>query len=102
MNNKDDFNNILAYIPLVNIFLYFSVEKKSEAFLKHLKQWISLFLIYLSIQIVIGITFVLLLLLPLLNLAYLWVIIYFWINANNGKYIKIELIDKVSDLIFKK
>ena len=53
VTNKDKFNNVLAYVPFLNLFLLFT-EKQStkEEDKKYSRQWIAIFLLYIVLFIV--------------------------------------------------
>lgn len=92
--SKDKFNNVLAYIPFLNIWLLF-VEKQwtKPENKKYNRQWITLFLLYvLSFFVLSVLSFKLSFILTLL---YFSSIIFFAAKAYNWMYVEIWFIEKI-------
>lgn len=91
---KDKFNNVLAYIPFLNIWLLF-VEKqwtKNEN-KRYNRQWITLFLLYVILFFAFSIlSFKLSFILTLL---YFSSVIFFAAKAYNWIYVEIEFLEKI-------
>ncbi len=92
--NKDKFNNVLAYIPFLNIWLLF-VEKQwtKKENMRYNRQWITLFLLYVILFFAFSIlSFKLSFILTLL---YFSSVIFFAAKAYNWIYVEIEFIEKI-------
>lgn len=94
ITNKDKFNNVLAYIPFLNIWLLFtwnSWTKKINR--RYTRQWITLFLLYI---IVFFIAWILSFKISFfITLLYFSSIIFFAAKAYNWMYVKIDFIEKI-------
>lgn len=94
ITNKDKFNNVLSYIPFLNIWLLFNQKSESKKFNKRFyKQWITFFLLYIILFFIFsflsfGLSF-------LFTFAYFISIIFFWAKAYNWIYIEINFIEKI-------
>lgn len=94
ITNKDKFNNVLAYVPFLNIWLLFTENTGTKKVNKrYTRQWITLFLLYVAVFFVMGIlTFKLSFLITLLYFAS---VVFFAAKAYNGMYVEIEFIEKI-------
>ena len=94
ITNKDRFNNILSYIPFLNIRLLFIEKSWIKKINKNYnKQWIALFLLYIICFFIISI--ISFKLSFILTLIYFVSIIFFATKAYNDIYVEIELIEKL-------
>ena len=93
-SNSDNLKNALCYIPLVAIILFFSENKKTEEFMKHIKYWFSLSVIYIVLNI-----FLFWIIWHILFLIYVWIIAFLWYKTYNWEEVKIEYIDKLEQKI---
>lgn len=91
---KDKFNNVLGYVPFLNVRLLFSENQWTKKVNKRYnRQWITIFLLYLASFFVVWIfTFKLSFILTLL---YFWSVVFFAAKAYNGMYVEIEFIEKL-------
>lgn len=91
---KDKFNNVLGYVPFLNIWLLFTENQSTKKVSKRYnRQWITLFLLYLASFFVVWIlTFKLSF---ILTLIYFWSVVFFAAKAYNGMYVEIEFIEKL-------
>lgn len=94
VTNKDKFNNVLAYVPFLNLFLLFT-EKQStkEEDKKYSRQWIAIFLLYIVAFIVSSIlsfklSFV-------VTLLYILFALFCATKAYNWMYVEIEFLEKI-------
>ncbi len=95
-NKKENIKYAISYIPLVAIFLYFTEKNISEEYYKHIKYWITLFIVYAVLN-------------TMLNVLWLWwfgwlvMIAYFiisiilWLKAYNWEKVDVEILDNISD-----
>lgn len=94
ITNKEKFNNVLAYIPFLNIWLLFNethTTKKEDK--KYIRQWITIFLLYIVVFFIFSIlsfkvSF-------LLTAIYFWLVIFFAAKAYNWIYVEIVFIEKI-------
>lgn len=94
LTNKDKFNNVLSYVPFLNIFLLFNQKettKLSEQ--KYSRQWIALFLLYMVAFIISSIisfkfSFI-------ITVGYLLFALFCGVKAYNGMYVEIEFLEKI-------
>lgn len=92
--NKDKFNNVLAYIPFLNVWLLF-VEKQwtKKENKRYNRQWITIFLLYVVLFFVFSVlSFKLSFILTLL---YFSAVIFFAAKAYNWIYVEIDFIEKI-------
>ena len=94
VTNKDKFNNVLAYVPFLNLFLLFT-EKQStkEEDKKYSRQWIALFLLYIVLFIIVSF-----LSFKLSFIVTLWYVLFAFfcaIKAYNWMYVEIEFLEKI-------
>lgn len=92
--NKDKFNNVLSYIPFLNLWLLFienhQIKKENKRFNR---QWITLFLLYIVVFFILSVlSFKLSFILTLL---YFSSIVFFGAKAYNWIYVKVEFIEKI-------
>lgn len=92
--NKDKFNNVLSYIPFLNIWLLFIEKSWTKKENKRFnRQWITLFLLYIVLFFMLSIlSFKLSFILTLL---YFSSIVFFGAKAYNWIYVEIEFIEKI-------
>lgn len=99
INNKEKLNNVLWFIPFLNVWMLF-VDKKevSEATKRLNRLWVTLFLIYIVVFILasfIGLWF-------LITIAYVVAIIFFAIKAYNWIYVEVDFLEKLIEKFVKK
>lgn len=87
ITNKDKFYYILSYIPVLNIYLYFSDINKSKKLSKYLNQWILFFTIYILFSILFMVIWF-----PVLitTIIYILVIINFSKKSYDGNFIDLK------------
>ncbi len=91
---KDRFNNVLSYIPFLNIWILLTEKAGTKKMnKKYNRQWITLFLIYLSLFFII--TVLNFRIAFLLTMIYFWVVIFFSAKAYNGIYFEVGFIEKI-------
>lgn len=94
ITNKDKFNNVLAYIPFLNIWLLFSGNTWTKKVNKrYTRQWITLFLLYIVVFFIawalsFKISF-------FITLFYFASVVFFAAKAYNEMYVEIEFIEKI-------
>ncbi len=92
--NKDKFNNVLAYVPFLNIWLLFTEKSWTKKENKRFnRQWITLFLLYVVWFFIMSVLS--LKLSFILTLIYFPSIIFFAAKAYNWIYVEIEFIEKI-------
>jgi hypothetical protein len=98
LTNKDKFLFVAAYIPFLNIGLYFLEINRTAKLQKFLNQWVTLFWVYI-------IAFILLTMFwgalwSLLTLWYLCMIAYLAMNAYKWEYVEISYLTNIIDRVF--
>lgn len=89
ITNKDRFYFMISYIPFLQFWLLLNDMKKSDRLIRHLHQWIALFVVYVVGTIVFS----------LIGLSWIWMllyvggVIYLSHKAYNWEYVKIEQLD---------
>lgn len=91
---KDNIKNLFAYIPLVNVVIFFAENNKSDKLLKHLKYWIFLLIAYFFWTLIIGWMFK-----WLLTLAYFIYSWYLWYKVYNWEDFNIKFLDDILNKI---
>lgn len=91
---KDRFNNVLAYVPFLNLWLLYTQNVSTKKFAKrYLSQWITLFLMYIVLFLITSFIFIKLSF--LITVLYLCVVVFFAAKAYNWMYVEIEIIEKI-------
>jgi len=93
---KENFKYAICYIPLVAIFLYFTEKNTSNEYKNNIKYWITLFIIYVIISLILGIIWMWWLK-WLLVLAYIIISIILWYKAYNWEKVKVDILDNISE-----
>lgn len=91
---KDKFNNVLAYIPFLNIWLLFTENTGTKKVNKrYTRQWITLFLLYVAFFFILwALSFTISFLITLLYFAS---VVFFAAKAYNWMYVEIDFIEKI-------
>lgn len=94
LTNKDKFNNVVSYVPFLNLFLLFTqnMSTKQEN-KKYSRQWIALFLLYIVAFIISSI--ISFKLSFIVTVAYLIFALFCATKAYNGMYVEIEFLEKI-------
>lgn len=94
VTNKDKFNNVLAYIPFLNLFLLFTEKQQlKEEDKKYSRQWIAIFLLYIVLFIVTSI--ISFKLSFIVTLWYALFALFCATKAYNWMYVEIEFLEKI-------
>lgn len=94
ITNKDKFNNVLAYVPFLNVFLLFTENKNTKNQDKrYTRQWITLFLLYIVGFIILSIlsfklSFI-------YTAIYIVMLVFFAAKAYNGMYVEVDFLEKI-------
>ena len=94
LTNKDKFNNVLSYVPFLNIFLLFNQKETTKlSDQKYSRQGIALFLLYMVAFIISSIisfkfSFI-------ITVGYLLFALFCGVKAYNGMYVEIEFLEKI-------
>lgn len=94
ITNKDKFNNVLAYVPFLNVFLLFTENKNTKNQDKrYTRQWITLFLLYIVGFVILSIlsfklSFI-------YTAIYIVMVVFFATKAYNGMYVEVDFIEKI-------
>lgn len=101
ITNKDRLNNVLCYVPFVNIGLLF-VEKydTKEATKKYSRQWITIFLLFFISMFVVA--FLWFTLSFFFFIGYVGLSVFLAAKAYNGMYVEIEFIEKIIEQFHNK
>lgn len=94
LTNKDRFNNVLSYVPFLNIFLLFNQKQSTkDEDQKYSRQWIALFLLYIVAFVISSIlSFKLSFIITVL---YVLIALFCATKAYNGMYVEIEFLEKI-------
>ena len=93
---KENLKYAMCYIPLVAIFLYFTEKNISDEYKKHIKYWITLFVIYVVISLVLS-TIWMWWLKWLLVLAYIIISLILWYKSYNWEKVDVDILDNISE-----
>lgn len=92
--NKQRFYRLLAYVPVVNIILFFWGQVNSEREEKrYFLQWITLFALYVVMAILFS--FITWIFVFLIGMIYFGIVCFFWWKAYNGEYIEIQFLQNI-------
>jgi len=86
--NSDNIKNALCYIPVFAIILHFTEWNKSKVLEKHIRYWISLFVLYVILSILIAWLFT-----GFIFLSYIGASIFLWYKAYIWEDVEISIID---------
>lgn len=101
ITNKERFNNVLAYIPFLNLYLLFTQnEATREVGKKYVRQWMALFLVYIALFIIV--TIISWKLGFLLTAVYLIGLMFFATQAYNDMYTEIDALEQLISWFDKK
>jgi len=95
ISEKDNIKNLLCYVPLVAIVLFFIETDKSKELMKHIKYWVILFIAYIILKAFLSFVW----LWWIISILYLLISLYLWYKAYNWEDIEIEYIDKMEGKI---
>ena len=98
INQKDNFKNSLAYVPLLNFFLFFLEKNHKDEYKKHLKYGMILFILYFILSLTLNL-FGLGLLNTLLFLMYIIISWILWYRAYNWDKIDLEVLDEIENKV---
>ena len=88
-SNSDNLKNALCYLPLVSVVFFFLESNKNPEFMRHIRYWFSIFVVYLVLY-----TLVWWAIWSILFLVYIWAIGFLGYRAYKWEKIEIEYIDK--------
>ena len=89
-SKNEKLKNAVCYIPFVAVVLFFTEINKSKEFMKHIKYWIALFIIYIFLNFVFW-----WFLSGFLFLIYVWIIWFLFYKVYNWDEVRLEHIDKL-------
>lgn len=88
--NGQQIKNVLCYIPVVAFVLYFTEDKKSLSFNRHIRYWMILFGVFIVLTIFMRSIF-----LSLLVLIYIWVSAFLAYKAYIWEDVYFKFIDNI-------
>ena len=92
--NKENFFNVLAYIPFLNIFILVTKGHEiSNNNKKYFNQWIAIFLLYIVWFIIIS--FISFTLSFLLTIIYFLLVMFFATKAYNDLYVEVWFLENI-------
>lgn len=94
VSNKEKLNNVLAYVPFLNVWMLF-VDKQWETqqTKKFVRQWVTIFLLYIVLFIVASVIW----LWFIATIAYVVWTIFFWAKAYNWIYVEVDFLEKIME-----
>ncbi len=91
---SDTLKYALCYVPFLAFIFFFTESNKSDKLMKHIKYGSTIFIVYIILNMIIGVV-----LSWFLSLLYIWIATFLGYKVYNGEEVELEHVDKLEKKI---